>query len=117
MHRGVFLLCGCHSLSGDWEREWWHGGGQTSLLGASLNYGGKDYWWEQDCGLRQPSEEPFVLQPDRFLLQLPLQAAGIALPHSGCCMALEGFTELGVTEEGAEFGLGWQVYANVLYLL
>lgn len=43
--------------------------------------------------------------------------AGIAVPCGGFCMALEASTALGVTEDGAEFGLRWQVYANVPYLL
>lgn len=74
---------------------------------------------EQGCGLRQPSEEPFVLQPARgqVFVTMPLQAAGIGLLHGGCSMALEGFTAVGATEEGAEFGLGGQVYANILNLL
>lgn len=94
-------------------------GRETSLLGSLLNYGGEDYWWEQGCGLRQPLEEPFVLQAGRgeVFVTIPFQAAQIGLLRGGCRVAQEGFAAVGVTEEGAEFGLGWQMHANTLFLL
>lgn len=35
MHRGIFLLCDCHSLSGEWERELC-GGGRVNLATVRL---------------------------------------------------------------------------------
>lgn len=106
MHRGILLLCGCHGLSGEWERESCGGGGRrTSLRWILLNYGGGDYWWEQGCGLRQPSEEPFVFQPGRgqVFVTTPLYTSWIGLLCGVRRMAEKGFTAVGVTEEGAEF--------------
>lgn len=53
----------------------------------------------------------------QVFVTFPFQAARIGLLRGGCRMAPEGFTATGETEEGAEFGLGWQVCANILYLL
>lgn len=108
MHRGIFLLCGCHSLSGERERESRGGGGRTSLPWSLLNYGGGDYWWERGCGLRQPSEEPFVFQPGRgqVFVTILFYLARIGLLCGVRRMAEEGFTAVGVTEEGAERGWG-----------
>lgn len=60
-----------------------------------------------------------MLQPGRgqVFVTMPLQAAGIGLLHGGCCMALEGFTAVGVTEEGAGFGLGWQISSSCFEVL
>lgn len=108
MHQGIFLLCGCHSLSGEWERESRGGGGQTSLRWRLLNDGGGDYWWEQGRGRRQTSEEPFVFQPGggQVFVTIPFHAARIGLLCGVRRMAQEHFAVAGVAEEGTELGCG-----------